>query len=79
MPEPMAMAPPARPETATADEAKAAHEAQTPKAEAGAEAKASIETVAEATAPVLTVASFVITVGAFLFTRLPSLYNMSTA
>ena len=45
------------------------HEAQTPKAEAGA----------EETAPVLTVASFVITVGAFLFTRFPSLYNMSTA
>ena len=53
---------------AAADEAKAAHEAE-----------ASIETVAEATAPVLTVASFVITVGAFLFTRFPSLYNMSTA
>ena len=64
---------------AAADEAKAAHEAQTPKAEAGAEAEAPIETVAEATAPVLTVALFVIIVGAFLFTRFPSLYNMSTA
>ena len=56
---------------AAADEAKAAHEAQTPKAEAGAEASM--------TAPVLTIALFVITVGAFLFTRFPSLYNMNTA